>query len=250
MSATSPSANQEFYDTYHRKNTRTTKIITDSNFTYFFHLRALKPFLAHLEKMDILDVGCGVGTLALYLAAHKAKSVLGIDLSARAIALASAAQTTLKLRNLTFKRSELKPDLGQFDLIIASEIIEHVPHPNAFVQNLRDNLKPGGTLLLSTPYAHNWLRDHGKLQKHDEVAGHLRIYDEKTLLRLFPTTDWTVESLTLTEGPVRMLLFTTPLGWLIYGLKGILVPIFHFFDDLIAKRYGKHDMLLIVKKKS
>lgn len=41
---------------------------------------------------------------------------------------------------------------GVFDCIIASEIIEHVPDPGAFIGSLLPVLKPGGRLIITTPY--------------------------------------------------------------------------------------------------
>jgi|GEM_PF-841416 len=253
---TSPAANTEFYDAYHQHQNRghanwlgKIKPISPTNFTYFFHLKALQPFMAKLSQTKVLDVGCGVGTLSLFLAAQGAKSVLGVDLSPRAISQAVIARNALQLKNLTFKVHQLKTKVDQFDLILASEIIEHLPDPQNFVKVLNLNLKPGGSLLLTTPYAHNWLRHQGYLKNHDQTAGHLKIYDEATLLKLFPEKSWKLESLNTTEGPLRMLLFTTPLGFFIKFIRGPLVKIFHHFDDVLANWFGKHDLILVIRKR-
>lgn len=256
LAQTSPAINQEFYNAYHlHQNHGHTdwqgkiKPISVKNFTYFFHLKALSPFMENLSKLNILDVGCGVGTLSLFLAAQGAKSILGLDLSQRAISQAVIARNALKLKNLTFKVQQLKTKLGEFDLILASEIVEHIPNPKNFIKILSLNLKPGGSLLLTTPYAHNWLRHQGWLKKHDQIAGHLNIFDEASLLELFPEKTWQLISLNTTEGPLRMLLFTTPLNFLIKFIRGPLVKIFHSFDEVFAKWLGKHDLVLVAKKR-
>lgn len=253
---TSPAVNQKFYNSYHLHQNQghadwqgKIKPISANNFTYFFHFKALTPFLKDLPKFAVLDVGCGVGTLSLFLAAQGAKSVLGLDLSQRAISQAVIARNALKLKNLTFKVQQLKTRVGQFDLILASEIIEHLPDSEDFIKTLSLNLKPGGWLVLTTPYAHNWLRRQGWLKQHDLRSGHLEIFDEASLLKLFPEKNWRLISLNTTEGPLRMLLFTTPLSFFIKFIRGPLVKIFHSLDDILAGWLGKHDLQLIMRKK-
>ncbi|HCC84525.1 MAG TPA: hypothetical protein DEP87_02490 [Candidatus Pacebacteria bacterium] len=253
--AQSPASNSNFYDAYHQHQNRghanwrgVIKPISVQNFTYFFHLRALKPFLTQPKNLRVLDVGCGVGTLSLFLAAQGVKQVVGLDLSARAISQAEVARQALNLTNLKFHCQQLSSNLGQFDLILASEIIEHVPQPAEFVKKLAINLKPGGHLILTTPYAHNWLRHHGYLEKPDQVAGHLAIYDEISLQKLFPVETWKIVSLTQTEGPLRMLLFILPLGILIKFIRGPLVSWFHILDEILAKVWGHHDLILVGRK--
>jgi 2-polyprenyl-3-methyl-5-hydroxy-6-metoxy-1,4-benzoquinol methylase len=252
----SPAENQTFYNQYHKHENRghanwlgKIKPITAGNFTYYFHLQLLQPFLTEIKNLTILDVGCGVGTLSLFLASRGAKKILGIDLASDAIVQAEAARQALKLKNLSFRSEKLTATTGKFDLIIASEIIEHVPDAKKFVTLLSANLKKGGSLILTTPYAHNFLRDHGYLKKHDVYAGHLKIFDEKKLLTLFPKTDWEIVQLQQTEGPLRMLLFITSLGKLIKLIRGPLVPLFHMIDEVFAKVFGKHDLQLVAKRR-
>jgi 2-polyprenyl-6-hydroxyphenyl methylase/3-demethylubiquinone-9 3-methyltransferase len=47
---------------------------------------------------------------------------------------------------------------GQFDLVTAMEVIEHVADPAAFLKALAKRLAPGGLLVLSTPNATGWSR--------------------------------------------------------------------------------------------
>ncbi|KTW25983.1 3-demethylubiquinone-9 3-O-methyltransferase [Pneumocystis carinii B80] len=102
----------------------------------------------------VLDVGCGGGILSESLSRLGALSVLGIDISSKAI---EAAQMHQKkdpcLTNLIYRKTTAETLLNekkQYDLITAMEIIEHVNHPKAFITTLFDLLKPGGLLILST----------------------------------------------------------------------------------------------------
>jgi SAM-dependent methyltransferase len=62
--------------------------------------------------------------------------------------------------NLTFLTDDIthsKLADGSFDLILCSEVIEHVPDPNAALQEMHRLLKPKGVLILSTPQRHSTL---------------------------------------------------------------------------------------------
>ncbi len=68
---------------------------------------------------------------------------------------------------------ELHPDVvGQFDLVIACEIIEHVAHASALLKHLRRFLCPGGRILLTTPngaYFRNKLPTHSEIEDFEQL---------------------------------------------------------------------------------
>ena len=113
----------------------------------------------HLERGSLrtLDAGCGSGTFTL-LAASLGNSALGVTDSeadcakakSRAAMLNSSAQfTILDLREID------KHNLEPFDQIILAECIEHIIKDQKLVADLASILKPGGRLLLTTPYLHH-----------------------------------------------------------------------------------------------
>ena len=237
-----------FYDRYHLKNNSYSGVIARNNFTYWYILQTLhQPLLKRLKTFTVLDVGCGVGTLGLYVA-QLCKSVVGIDISERAIGIAKQAKQFTNSNNLTFKQTLLKQFENTFDLILCTEVIEHVPNPQQFVELLVKNLQPKGWLLLSTPNRDNWLTRIGYYRKFDQEVGHLRRYSVLEITRLLEQNGFKVKYKKTVEGPLRSLLFTSKLGIVIKLIKGPLIPLFHYIDELVGKLFGSSDIVILAQK--
>jgi 2-polyprenyl-6-hydroxyphenyl methylase/3-demethylubiquinone-9 3-methyltransferase len=108
--------------------------------------RAMKP----LSGKRALDVGCGAGLLCEPLARLGAV-VSGLDAAEENIAVAKdhADSAGLVVDYTCGEIAQL--NLGQFDLVSAMEVIEHVADKRAFIAALISALKPGGLLIISTP---------------------------------------------------------------------------------------------------
>lgn len=120
------------------------------------HFAADERSLRPLEGRSALDVGCGAGLLAEPLARLGAH-VTGIDAAPELIEAARthAGQAGLAIRYVAGEVSALE---GQFDLVTALEVVEHVANPADFVSALADRLAPGGLLVMSTPARTGWSR--------------------------------------------------------------------------------------------
>lgn len=111
-------------------------------------------FAARFTKnKKVLDIGTGSGGGAYYIAQRGAKEVLGADYSKAAI---SQAREKFILPNLDFKVVDalnIKTLNERFDVIIAFELIEHLPISSysIFIAEVKELLNPEGILLISTP---------------------------------------------------------------------------------------------------
>ncbi len=103
-----------------------------------------------LGGKSALDVGCGAGLLCEPLA-RLGGAVTGVDAAPEnaAAAAAHAEGGGLDIRYIAGELGDL--DLGQFDLVTAMEVIEHVADKPAFVAHLKNALAPGGLMVISTP---------------------------------------------------------------------------------------------------
>jgi 2-polyprenyl-6-hydroxyphenyl methylase/3-demethylubiquinone-9 3-methyltransferase len=112
--------------------------------------RSLRP----LAGKTALDVGCGAGLLCEPLARLGA-NVTGVDAAPELIAAAREHAEGQGLP-ITYRACGVEELDGQFDLVTAMEVIEHVASPAAFLRSLADRLAPGGLLILSTPNRTGW----------------------------------------------------------------------------------------------
>ena len=107
----------------------------------------LKP----LEKLSVLDVGCGGGILSEPLARMGGK-VTGIDVTEKLIQVAQlhAQQSGLDITYQHASAETLVDKKKKYDVVICSEVIEHVPDPQALVDTLAQLVKKDGLLFIST----------------------------------------------------------------------------------------------------
>jgi 2-polyprenyl-6-hydroxyphenyl methylase/3-demethylubiquinone-9 3-methyltransferase len=104
-----------------------------------------------LRGLSILDIGCGGGLLAEPLARLGA-TVTGIDAAERNIAIARdhAEKVGVKVTYLPCTAEDLVAQGGQFDAVLAMEIVEHVADLDSFIGSCAGLLKPNGTLFVAT----------------------------------------------------------------------------------------------------
>jgi 2-polyprenyl-6-hydroxyphenyl methylase/3-demethylubiquinone-9 3-methyltransferase len=107
---------------------------------------------ATVRDAKVADVGCGGGLLSEALAREGAH-VTGVDLGEKVIEIAKLhlyeSQLTVDYRvQSSTELAATEP--ASFDVVGCMEMIEHVPDPEALVNDLAAMLKPGGRLFMST----------------------------------------------------------------------------------------------------
>ncbi|MFD5258185.1 MULTISPECIES: class I SAM-dependent methyltransferase [Streptomyces] len=96
---------------------------------------------------DLLDLGCGTGSLSL-LAAERGHRVTGVDLSP---AMVEQARTKLAGRDAVFLVGDAAaPPVGEerFDTVLVRHVLWTLPDPGRALRLWRDLLRPGGRLVL------------------------------------------------------------------------------------------------------
>lgn len=99
----------------------------------------------------ILDVGCGNAWVSKALI-PKGKKVISMDISTINPVNAIKKIAHENHAGLVADAFRIPIRKGTIDCVIASEIIEHVTDPKAFISNLILLLVPGGKLIITTPY--------------------------------------------------------------------------------------------------
>lgn len=106
------------------------------------------------ERRRALDLGCGRGWITRLLADRlDGWEVRGVDPLAASVEIARAQHPGLDIRRATGRDLLQLGETGTYDLVVASEVIEHVPYgdQDAFLAQALELLRPGGHLLLTTP---------------------------------------------------------------------------------------------------
>lgn len=102
------------------------------------------------EGLSLLDVGCGFGYTLDYWRHVGGGAVVGLEPSEYGRMGRDLLGVDIRLAYLHEDDSVLA---RRFDIVFSSEVIEHVPDPQAFLRDLAGCLAPGGVLALTTPNA-------------------------------------------------------------------------------------------------
>lgn len=101
----------------------------------------------------VLDIGCGWGSLALYLAEHRGARVLGITLSREQLEAANRRALERGLADrVSFQLQDYRQVEDRYDAVVSVGMLEHVgrPYYRTYFSHLRDLLGPDGTALIHT----------------------------------------------------------------------------------------------------
>lgn len=136
---------------------------------------------------------------------------------------------------------ELKPELlGQFDLVMACEVIEHIAYGEQFINHLKQFLSPSGSLLLTTP---NGSYFRSKLPTYSEITdfsvfedeqfkpdanGHLYLYTPEEIHALLKASNFKDISIELSITPW----LSGHMGLRVFPSHQCLTPMYYGLDKL------------------
>lgn len=130
------------------------------------------------EGASVLDLGCGDGTLLAALVAQRGVQASGLDISKEALSLArSRGLTDLQLADLNSPEFTIA---GEYDYIVVTEVLEHIPDPEGLLARVRGHFRKA--LIVSVPnvgyYTHRLRLLFGRfpLQWVRHPAEHLRFW--------------------------------------------------------------------------
>jgi ubiquinone/menaquinone biosynthesis C-methylase UbiE len=140
--------------------------------------------LASLKPGDrALDLGCGAGEFTAAIAQAGGKAV-GLDVAEAALARARRRHPELDFRRTPFD-GPLPLGDNTFDLVWASEVIEHITDTALWLSEVRRVLVPNGRLLITTPSHGRVLVALGGVERFSEPLGdHLHLYTRRSLTGL------------------------------------------------------------------
>jgi len=176
--------------------------------------RSRKIILSMLEenpKVEFLDLGCSLGDFTMEMARKIGTSSLyGVD------------ETEYTNSKIPIYMADLDKEIPfgneKFDIVVASQVIEHLQKPQILLKEIYRILKPTGNAIISTPNLGAW---HNRLYlllgkqpepckvsddmfPDHEKPGHLRIFTANELIKLLEFHNFKIEKVIKTFGNVTV----------------------------------------------
>ncbi len=154
-----------------------------------FWFKARRDAIARLigsfgKNSKILDVGCSIGTTIKFLNEKGYNNVYGIDISKKAV----AACRRDGLKNVfVMDAAKMRFSSNNFDMIIASDVVEHVEDEDKIAREFNRVLSPGGALLVFVP-AFKFLWTEG-----DDDSSHFKRYTKSDLKDVLERNRFSIE---------------------------------------------------------
>ena len=137
------------------------------------HLARYASILPFIKDKVVLDIACGEGYGSALMMRAGAKRVVGVDISAEAVAKSQKVFADSKAEYIQADATRLGElfEPGTFDVVVSIETIEHVTDDEAYLNSLKQAGKPDAVFLISCP------NDHWYYPQADQTNPfHLRKY--------------------------------------------------------------------------
>ena len=151
----------------------------------------IRDWLKQAGAQEVLDLGCGNGALTAAFE-REGFSMTGMDVSESGIAIAARISPTISFLHSDMAAPMPEELQHRYDAVIAVEVIEHLLLPRLLFERAREALRPGGIIIITTPY-HGFLKNlalalTNKFDNHWHPLrdfGHVKFFSQQTLSQLF-----------------------------------------------------------------
>jgi 2-polyprenyl-3-methyl-5-hydroxy-6-metoxy-1,4-benzoquinol methylase len=109
--------------------------------------------VAHVSGSDICDIGSGKGFLVRKLLARGAASVTAVDISSPYLVRLTGQPGVFPL----LANAEALPFVEHFDIVVATDVLEHVLNVGSFLYSVNRALRPNGRFYVRVPHRENLL---------------------------------------------------------------------------------------------
>lgn len=148
---------------------------------------------------SVLEIGCGTGaTGALALKRGRASRYVGVELFEGAAASAREVLSEVIVGDVETLEFDWQP--ASFDVLVMSEVLEHLREPWAVLEKVRRFIRPGGLVLASSPNVSHWrvIRElaAGRFQLADQGVfdrTHMRWFTPESFAGMFERAGFTVD---------------------------------------------------------
>ena len=180
-------------------------------------------------NVRVLDVGCGTGSVTLIANRGRGNIVVAIEPDVERAAIARSRG--LDVYNGVLDEAFIARH-DPFDVVMSSDVLEHVPSPSELLVAMIAAVKPGGLILLSVPNVAHWSVRLNLLVGRFEYepvgimdSTHLRWFTESSLRSLLLRTELTVLEIAQTAGFTLPLYMRGPLGRIPRPIRNGLIEI-------------------------
>lgn len=135
--------NEQFFNAYKELRER------EINLNTLLEQPAMTKLIPDLTDKSVLDLGCGYGHNCLDFVKKGAKSVIGIDISEKMLAIAKKEAKNEKIEYLNMSMTDIDKLGRKFDVIYSSLAFHYIEDFNEFCKKMYSSLNEGGYLLFS-----------------------------------------------------------------------------------------------------